>query len=227
MSACCVGGPKIGLVVALVGAAAVGGYVLSGRTVAPSSPEAGIQHTALAQPGDEMWAAWEKASTPGENHKHLEYFVGTWTVQVKAWMDPTQTEPNVSTGTMTTRWVHEGRYLMSDYKGSFAMDPSQPAQPFTGTAIQGYNNLSGQFENVWIDSMNTAMGVTKGTFDAASKTFTFNGECLFPAGDEPIVVKGRETTKIVSPNSYVSTMYQTMPGAPETKAMELTFTRQR
>lgn len=228
MAACCVGGPKVGLVLALVGAAAVAGYVVSGATRSEAPAPINVIQTSLSQPGDDMWAAWEKIGAPGEHHKHLGTFVGSWRVQVKVWMDPTQSEPNVSDGTMTTKWVHDGRFLLSEYNGTFAMDPSKPAKPFTGTAIQGYNNLSGEFENVWIDSMNTAIGITKGTYDPSTRTFTYSGECLFPSeGGEPLPVRGREVTRILSNDTYVSTMYQTMPGAPEVKVMELTFTRQR
>ncbi|MHC4219708.1 MAG: DUF1579 family protein [Planctomycetota bacterium] len=38
-------------------------------------------------------------ATPGEAHKLLEPFAGTWKAEVKSWMEP-GSEPQVSTGTM-------------------------------------------------------------------------------------------------------------------------------
>ncbi|MEJ7746645.1 MAG: hypothetical protein WKF61_07805 [Luteimonas sp.] len=36
-----------------------------------------------------MMAAWQKASTPGMQHKQLsDQFVGTWDTRMTAWMEP-------------------------------------------------------------------------------------------------------------------------------------------
>lgn len=227
MTARRVGGSVFGLMALVAGASAVGGYIIHGAT-RPSEPS-GVQMitTSLAQPGDDTWEAFAKLNQPGPHHKHLEVFVGSWRAEVKHWM-PGHTEPSVSTGTVTTRWVHDGRFLLSDYTGTFSMNPEAGPQPFTGTAIQGYNTITGEYENVWIDNMGTAVHVNKGTFDQSTRTFTENSECAYPGEDgTPIRVAGRGVTRILSNDTYVSTMYQTMPGQPETKVMEITFTRRR
>src|SRR5690606_1247386 len=46
-----------------------------------------------------------KHATPGEGHKALEPFVGSWNARVTMWMDPSQ-PPIEADGVMENRWIH-------------------------------------------------------------------------------------------------------------------------
>ena len=63
-----------------------------------------------------MMEAWQKASTPGEAHKKLEPFVGTFDARVQMWSDPSR-PPEDSTGTMTSTWVLGNRYVQQNLRG--------------------------------------------------------------------------------------------------------------
>jgi len=48
--------------------------------------------------------------------------------------------------------------------------------PFEGIGINGYDNLKKKFVSTWIDNMGTMIVMSTGTFDPATKTFTYMGE---------------------------------------------------
>ena len=115
-----------------------------------------------------------KAATPGEAHKKLEYFVGTWKAKVKCWMDPAG-EPEESAGTIKNTWVLGKRYLRQDYSGE-----GMGGGPFEGTGYFGFNNVTGNYEGFWIDSMSTGMMTETGRVDRAGKVWTMTGEAEYP-----------------------------------------------
>ena len=45
--------------------------------------------------------------------------------------------------------------------------------PFEGMGIVGYDNLLKKFVSVWIDNMGTGLMPGTGTYDAATKTYTY------------------------------------------------------
>src|SRR5688572_16628628 len=70
--------------------------------------------SALAQDQAAM-EAMAKAGTPGEPHKKLDAFVGTWNTKITMWMAP-NAPPMTSTGTSENRWAMAGRYLEQRFK---------------------------------------------------------------------------------------------------------------
>ncbi len=70
---------------------------------------AGDEKAAAPTAADEAMMA---AMTPGEHHDHLAATAGTWDVALKIWMDPTQPEPAVSTGTAKFYPIMGGRYMV-------------------------------------------------------------------------------------------------------------------
>jgi hypothetical protein len=171
----------------------------------------------------EMMAAYEKLGAPGENHKLLEsHMVGDWTYTNKMWHGP---EPTTSTGTATTKALYGGRYFVSEHKGKMPMpgpDGKMTEKTFEGTATTGYDNATGKFWGTWIDSMSTCAFHSTGTYDPATKTFTYTGSTdMGPLGK----CKVREVIKIIDKNKHTLEWYETQEGAPEQKTMEITYTR--
>ena len=54
--------------------------------------------------------AWMELRNPGEHHKHLEAFVGSWTSEVTMWMEP-GAEPMTETAETEIQFILGGRYL--------------------------------------------------------------------------------------------------------------------
>lgn len=161
--------------------------------------------------------AWMKAAMPGPEHKNLEYMVGKWNVTGKFWDDKAPDQPPQDTkGTMSTEWFNEGRFTKYEYKGEMM------GMPFTGWGYSGYDNIEKKYVSIWIDSMGTGIMKNTGSYDAATKTFTFTGEMKDPTGKS---IKTRETVKVNSKDEHVMTFYHTGADGKDFKMGELNYQR--
>lgn len=162
-----------------------------------------------------MMAEMAKYAEPGPEHKVLEPSVGKWKSVSKSWYAPG--EPTVSEGTAETQWILGGRFLL--HKGVSTM----MGQPFEGMEVIGYDRKTKEYNAYWIDNMGTAMyPMPNGKYDEATKTLTFKVNWPNPMG--PGSVPYRMTTKFVSNDQHVFTMYGTKEGK-EVMEMEITYTR--
>lgn len=105
---------------------------------------------------------------PTEQHQMLAQEVGVWAATSRYWIDP-QGEPVVSRGTETCKMLGPF-WLVSVYESQVM------GQPFTGHGQTGYDPKTGEFISTWIDSMSTAMIVSRGKYDEATKTSTYLAE---------------------------------------------------
>jgi hypothetical protein len=163
----------------------------------------------------EIMEIYKKVGTPGEHHKVLAKLEGFWTTRTRGWMEPGK-PPVESTGTCEQKMILDGHYLRQEYTGDMM------GQPFTGINLLGYDNQSGKYESVWIDSMSTGIFYFVGPASADGKTIT--QECSY---DDP--VKGpsvwRSVTRIKEDNTLELEMFITPQGGKEEKMMEMTIAR--
>jgi len=163
-----------------------------------------------------MMEAWSKAGALGPQHQALAKQVGTWNQVVKMWMAP-GAPPMETKSTATRELILGGRFLVEKVKGDMG-----PLGPFEGHGILGYNNLTKQYDHVWLDSMGTGMMISHGTA-APDGTITMTGQ--YDDAMTGGVTKTRTVSKMVSDNEQKFEMYETKGSAPEAKTMEITYTR--
>jgi hypothetical protein len=200
------------------------------KPMASTPAAASTSMTAAAQPSAEemqkMMAQMMELGKPGENHKLLAEMAGSWTYTMKMMMDPTTGKPSESKGSATRKAIFDGRYFTFDVSGKFQM-PGKDGKPvnmdFKGMAIEGYDNVKKKFISSWIDNMSTMMMNSEGTYDAATKTFTYMAECEMMPG---MRTKMREVIKIVDKDHHTFEMYEDR-GTGETKSMEIAYTRKK
>ena len=191
--------------------------------VALSTPPAFAQDDAKQAPPkmsaetQAMMEAWQKASTPGPQHKQLaDQFVGTWDTKMTAWMDPSA-PPVVETGKSVNTAVFGGRQVRMDFTGQFM------GQPFEGVGFSGYDNVRGKYTGTWTDNMSTGVMMSSGDYDPATKTYTFHAQMpdmMKPGATIPI----RETLRIIDADHHVMEMYEPK-GGKEVKTMSLEYSR--
>ena len=160
-----------------------------------------------------------------ENHKLLGEFVGNWTYTVKMWMAP-GAPPNESKGTAVCKSIMDGRYFVSENTGSFKMpgpDGKMKDMNFKGIATDGYDNVKKKFVSSWVDNMGTGIFLSEGTYDAATKTFTYTGEAEMAPGMKS---KMRQTIKVTDKDHRTFEFFDDR-GTGETKNMEINFTRKK
>ncbi|MEO6035028.1 MAG: DUF1579 domain-containing protein [Verrucomicrobiota bacterium] len=176
-------------------------------------------------PGEADMAAMMEMSKPGENHKLLAGGVGNWTYKVKFWMNPDPSAPpSQSTGTAVTKAILDGRFLVSEHSGKFQMpgpDGKMMDMDFKGMSIEGYDNAKKKFVSSWVDNMGTGIMNSEGTYDAASKSFTYHAEYEAMPG---MKMKIREVIKITDKDHHTFEFYENR-GGTEMKTMEINYTR--
>lgn len=175
----------------------------------PDQPPAG------APPMDPaMMEAMTKASTPGEEHKHLAKMAGDWTYTSKMWMGPGQ--PMESSGTMHGEMTLGGRFLQSDWNGSMM------GQPFEGHGTDGYDNVAKQYVSSWVDNMGTGIMHGTGTCDAS---FTCNSTLEMW---DPVTGKKTTSRSVVSwtgNDNFKMEMFGPGPDGKDMKWMEIVAKR--
>lgn len=92
---------------------------------------------------------------------------------------------------------------------------------FLGHSMEGYDKQ--KFVNTWMDNMGTGIMMTEGTYDEATKTFTYTGEFEPMPGMKQ---KVREVVKLTDKNHMVLEWYEDR-GGKEVKTMEIGYTRQK
>lgn len=163
----------------------------------------------------EVMEIYRKAGTPGEPHKLLAKLEGSWTTRSRGWTEPGK-PPVESSGTCEQKLILDGHYLQQVYTGDMM------GKPFTGISLMGYDNHTGKYVSVWLDSMSTGIYYFVGSASADGRTIT--QECSY---DDP--VKGpslwRTVTRIKDDNTCEFEMFLTPKGGKEEKMMEMTIAR--
>lgn len=105
---------------------------------------------------------------PGPVHKRMAKLAGEYTTVSKFYMKPGET-PQESTGTAKFTSVVDGMFVQEKNTGKI-MD-----MPYSGARLWGYNNLTHQFEAVWVFSMSSAIMKLTGTTKDEGKTIQWTG----------------------------------------------------
>ncbi len=174
-----------------------------------------------------MMEACAKMSELNDNHKLLQSMVGDWEYTCKMQMDPSAPAQE-SKGTAKHINMMEGRYVHSEHHGMMQMPDANGKmvdKPFHGAGVTGYDNAKQKFVNVWMDNFSTGFFHTTGTYDAATKTFTYMGDM-----DDPMspgsMVKVRYTIKMTDNDHHTFTWYETR-GGQEMQTMTMSYTRKK
>lgn len=160
-----------------------------------------------------MMEAFQKAGTPGAEHRQLATLAGTYDLTVKSWHAP-DTPPTIDKGTATRRMILGDRVLVEEVSSQMM------GQPFTGQGLHGFDNVTGKYWSTWNDSMSTGLMVSEGTCDA-SMACTYTGTYHDPVSKKPVT--SRMTTRWSDKSTEVFEMYAPGPDGKEAKMMEITY----
>jgi hypothetical protein len=190
----------------------IAGAVLLGSAVSAEQAQEAPKMTPEQQAELE---AYQKAGTPGEQHKALAATAGKYTIKSKMWNEPGG-PPTEETGTVTRSMTLDGRVLVEEFTSTYF------GAPFIGRGMQGFDNVSGKYWSTWNDSMSTGIMLSEGTCDA-KQSCTFTGSYIDPIKKAP--VKSRMTTRWATPTTEIFEMYGPGKDGKEMKMMEITYTK--
>ncbi|MCC7086104.1 MAG: DUF1579 domain-containing protein [Pirellulales bacterium] len=158
------------------------------------------------------------AGAPGEMHKKLANDIGTWTGKQTMWMG-LDAEPAKSDCSSTVTPLMDGRFVKVDFSGEI---PGMG--PYRGMGIVGYDNVSKQFQAIWLDNCGTGMSVGNVELSPDGKTLTINYRFTCPLTKKPATMRQVETYK--NPNSKTMEMFGTDPkSGKEYKMMSIELTK--
>src|SRR6059058_3063424 len=175
-----------------------------------SSPSAAQPAAATGQPNpQEMMKQMMELSKLNDNHKLLSSLDGNWNFAIKMWMNPDPNAPaQESKGTATRKSIMGGRYVIMDVTGKMQMpgeDGKMKETQFKGMGVEGYDNVKQKFVSSWIDNMGTGIQLSDGTYDPATKTFTYTSEIeMMPGMKTPV----REVLKITDKDHMTLEWYE-------------------
>lgn len=109
---------------------------------------------------------------PGEQHKNLDQFVGSWKASLRIWGPGNPPRESQLDQTMETRWVLDGHFLETNLTGTFLRN----GVTFNQKIFRGYNSAFERYSGYLMPNVDVRDVVFHGTYDAATKTFTFKGE---------------------------------------------------
>ena len=167
---------------------------------------------------DAMMKNWKAYMTPGEAHKLMASWDGTWNGETTMWMEP-GAPPTKSKGTAVNKMVLGGRYQTSTHKGDMM------GMPFEGMGTMGYDNVKKIFVSTWIDNMGTGVMMMEGSWNEATKTLSLKGKCVDPSRTDGKEMEMREVLRIIDDKHHVMEMYSPGPDGKEYKMMEINFTK--
>ena len=165
----------------------------------------------------ETMEAYQKLAIPGEPHKMMARWEGSWDIRMKSWMEPDQ-PPVESKGTAEYRTILGGRFLQEEIQSEMM------GSPYNGRGFMGYDNNTGKYTTVWIDDMSTSIMVFEGTASPDGKTITQTSHY-----DDPIQgpMDFRTVTTIMDDDTQGFEMYTTGKTGKEEKMMEIVYTRKQ
>ena len=188
--------------------------------VLSGGPRLGAQEKGAA-PGqgqmNDMMKKWKEISTPGDPHKKLDVFVGTWDVEVR--MEGPSAPPTTTKGSTTFAWTVGRRYLRQDFQGEMG------GMPVEGQGFTGYDNFEKKYVGVWMDNTSTAIFSLEGTMNKEGTVLTMYGKMdEWMTGE---VGKMAKYVWILNKDKIVFEIHDLAIGEPNTKVVEMTFTRKK
>jgi hypothetical protein len=190
-----------------------------------TSPIGSAPATTTASPSEaEMMKQMMDLAKLNENHRLLAELAGTWSTSVKM-MSPGEA-PTTSAGSVTYRSIMNGRYFVGDHTGTMKMpgaDGKMKDFTFKGMSIDGYDNVKQKFVSSWVDNLGTGITTFEGTYDPATKAFTYTSEMEMTPG---MKIPVRSVVKTADKNHRIFEWYENR-GGQEMKTMEITYTRKK
>jgi hypothetical protein len=150
----------------------------------------------------------------GPEHRVLEKDVGTWDGDVTIRMPGAP--PQESRGTMVSRLVADGMWLVMDFKNE--------TTGFEGHGVFGYDPHKKKYVGTWVDPMRASLDPMEGTWDAATRTMTYTVFHSGPAGSR----EWHEVTQSIDDDTRVfRVLMAPFGGGEEAEVMTVKYRRRR
>jgi hypothetical protein len=157
------------------------------------------------------------ANKPGPEQEFLAKRVGEYTRTIKFVGQP-NADANASSGTSKISVALGGRFIVEDNNDTVF------GRPVSGTRIYGFNNITNQYEAVWMYTGSTAMIFLTGASSDGGKTVDLTGGTQNVRGEK---VPLHAIIRQVDDSQFVVTLMSTGADRKEAAFQETTYTRKK
>ncbi len=165
-----------------------------------------------------MMAQAKKWTQPGDPHKLLHRFLGTWDTETR--MNIPGASPPPEKGTATCHWLMEGRWLQCDTTGQMM------GMPMKTSYILGYNNFKMSYVSAAMNSFDTAMIYSEGDLDPSGKALLMYGTLdEYLTGEHDKMVKS--VFRFVSDDEMKLEVHDLPIGESNTQVFEVRYRRHK
>jgi len=155
------------------------------------------------------------ATKPGPEQEFLAKRAGEYTRTIKFVAQP-NADANASSGTSKISVALGGRFVVEENNDTVF------GRPVSGTRIYGFNNITKQYEAVWMYTGSTGMIFLTGASSDSGKTVDLTGETRnLHGGTVPLHAVIRQ----VDDNQFIVTLMSTGADGKEAAFQETTYTR--
>ena len=159
----------------------------------------------------------KKWTQPGDNHKLLARFLGTWDTETR-FNVPGASAPEK--GTSTCRWLMENRWLQCEASSQMM------GMPMKTGFILGYNNFKMSYVSAAINSFDTAMIYSEGDLDPSGKALLMYGTLdEYLTGEHDKMVKS--VFRFISDDEMKLEVHDLPIGENNTKVFEIGYRRRK
>jgi len=206
---------------AVLGAVVVAPFVVTAlaaqdeKSTSTPPPAAGEKHPTPADMAA-MMAKARKFTDTGPHHKELARMLGKWNWEMRFYMGGKASPPEK--GTSETKWLMDGRWLLTESRGSMM------GQPYTAAWIMGYDNFKQSFVTAAVSSVDTAMTHSEGDMDPSGNVLiTYGTLDEYLTGENDKMVK--YVWRFITEDKIVWEIHDLPIGENNTKVVEFTITR--
>ncbi|HZN59359.1 MAG TPA: DUF1579 domain-containing protein [Planctomycetota bacterium] len=155
---------------------------------------------------------------PGPEHELLKQLEGKWEGKMMLRM-AADAPAQESKTTEESKLGCGGFWLITDTKGE-----SQEMGSFVGHGMVGYDTAKKKYVGIWGDSMASYLFPYEGSYDAATKTWTYTGMAKDMQGkDLKVVLK----TTVKDKDHYTFTMRHADEAGKDMEALKAEYTRKK
>jgi len=151
-------------------------------------------------------------------HQQLNLMEGNWQGISRTWFEPDKVA-NEAAVEGTIKAVLNGRFLMHEYKSTFA------GKPLEGINIIGYDLNTRSFQSAWIDSFHMSTGIMFSKHKTEEGPFNVLGGYEVNYNNEEQIWGWRTEIVLKDNDHLIITAYNITPEGEEQLATEISYTR--
>lgn len=163
-----------------------------------------------------MMVRAKQYTTPGEEHRLLERFLGSWDTATRITM--AGMGQDAEKGTATFQWLMEGRWLQGSARGTIM------GMAFETFLLMGYDKLKMSYVTAMVNSLDTALVTSEGDLDPGGEVLLAYGTLdEYLTGEHDKMVK--YVWRFLSDDEILLEVHDLPIGEKNTQVLEIRYTR--